>query len=521
MRERMIQRQIRIFNIVLIVMILSMMVFFLYAKEGLHPDEIMTYESANASGSVGLLYERLSEDDNTWITKQEVYDCVTVGDEDYWNYTTAMRYSYSDFNPPLYRIILHIASSATPGVFSKWTGGILNLIYLFGILFLIVRMCSKVLNHPKIAPYCLAIYGFSVGTITGVLIVKPYMAVAFSLLWILYEHGLFWNQSENKSPVRLALSVIFGMWTQFYLNAFLLVLVFLYVVFLMRMRRKREIKNYLLTLGVAVLIGVAGISVVDFVFNKENTVAMALWNKLASIDWTITPFELMRIYLENTFGNVYIGMALLVFFIGVGLACLISRKLKWRHGMLYFPSMMLLPTAIYLLFPTEVAVCYSDRYLVSTFPILLILMVWGIDKMLHLLPIKDINRQWIMSVALCILIMPGIVFYDFEYLMPGDKEKEEIARTYEDFPCVFVGEDVYADLQEMLYFSETLALKPEQVRKADKERKLQNNSDVVLLLTGDLSDLETIDFFKRNYDYENVDVLMEAADGTRYYLLSK
>lgn len=522
MREKLIQRQIRVFNIVLIAMILIMMAVFVYAKDGLHPDEVMSFESANAYGNVGRLYDTLYSGDNVWVSKQDVRDAVTVGRADLFDFSTAMSYSYADFNPPLYRILLHLVSALKMGTISKWMGCSLNMLFLLGTLILLVRFSGDVLDRPKMAPYCIAIYGFSVGAITGVLIVKPHMMVSFSVFWTLYEHALFFTRNYKKrSSVRLFLSIVLGMLTQFYFTIFLLALISVYMLLCIFSEGKKEWKQYFLPAVLGVLTGGLLIVISDFLYNRDVHMAITLWQKLAEIDWRVSPFEFVLLYLKNVFGNEYLGFVFLAFFAAVGLSCLFMRKLRVDRNTFRLPALMLLPTFVYLLFPLASAACYSDRYLLSTFPILLVLMVWGIDEMLHLLPMKGMRRQWIISIGLCILVLPGIVFYNSEYLMSGSSAKEEIAADYEDFPSVFVGDDIYGNITEMMHFSYTMTATPEVLYRIKDDALLAKSEGIVLMTTENMPDFDIIDYLNRGYGYQNYDVLMESADGTKYYFLSK
>ena len=515
-------RQIRVFNIVLIGMILFMMGVFVNSKEGFHRDELLSYESANASGTVGRIYEILEDTSVRWISKEDVTRALTVGEDDYSDYSSAMAYSYTDVNPPLYRILLHMFSCLFTGELNKWVGCGLNMCFLLGTLILLVRMCDDVLRHPKLSPYCIALYGFSVGTINGVLVTKPYMMVAFCVMWTLYEFGLFWTRNEErKSGVRLAFAIIIGMWTQFFYTGFLLILAVMFVAGMLLSKRKFELRRFTIHASCAVFVGAAGIFANDWIFNRRNLAASVLWEHLSELDWTLTPWEIAWLYLGNTFGSPWAGLALMFLFVTVGILCIIGRKFNVSKDHYYLPLMLLVPCLVYIYYLTGEASCYSDRYLLSCIPVFQLLLVWGIGKFLDLLPLREQSRMWIMSVSISFLMIPGIIFSTPEYLMQGFGEKEEVAEEYADFRCIYVGEDVYNNMTEMMYFSQTMVVTPQQLQRIPEDARL-NESDVVLVMIEDGQENNVIiDYIRTTYMYSSVDGFMEAVDGTQYYYLAR
>ena len=100
-------------------------------KAGFHEDEYYTYYSTNRS--IGLF-----QPDREWQERQAVLDEFAVKKGEGFNYGLVKLVQSWDVHPPFYYFIFHTICSLVPGVFTKWTGIITNLI-AFTIAF--ISMC--------------------------------------------------------------------------------------------------------------------------------------------------------------------------------------------------------------------------------------------------------------------------------------------------------------------------------------------------------------------------------------------
>ena len=117
-------------------------------KEYFHMDEMYSYGLMN--------YNKLNIADNedfydTWHNKQYYKDYLEVNSDEVWNLKPVYENQKNDVHPPLFYLLLRIASTFTVDNFTKWSGIWLNIIISIAttiLTFLIVN--NEVVYHlPK------------------------------------------------------------------------------------------------------------------------------------------------------------------------------------------------------------------------------------------------------------------------------------------------------------------------------------------------------------------------------------
>lgn len=117
-------------------------VYFGFEKKGFHEDEYYTYFSSNRS--LGLY-----QPDRQWQDRQTILDEFVVKEGEGFNYGLVKLVQSWDVHPPFYYYLFHTACSMVPGVFTKWTGIIVNLI-AFGISFWLLFLILRRLKAPTV-----------------------------------------------------------------------------------------------------------------------------------------------------------------------------------------------------------------------------------------------------------------------------------------------------------------------------------------------------------------------------------
>ncbi len=156
-------------------------IYFCNKKQGFHYDEYYSYYSSNVT--YGLV-----PTDEEWKSTEEIKSEFQVAEDEKFSYgMVALMQSY-DVHPPLYYFVLHTVCSLTSGIFSKWQGLSVNLVF-FTLTFVLVAKISGLLTDNKkiILSSCL-LYGFSPAVLSGVTFIRMYMMLCFFCLLFLYLH---------------------------------------------------------------------------------------------------------------------------------------------------------------------------------------------------------------------------------------------------------------------------------------------------------------------------------------------
>lgn len=131
-----------------------------------------------------------------------------------------------DSHPPLYFLLYHILSCIRPGTFSKWTGLIINLIFLICSNIYIFLTATKLSNH-RAGLAASALWGFSAEAASYTLCARMYMMAAFFIVLFVYRTLSFYEfHGENnwKTGIYLMLATTGGCLTHyyFYIGAFVM-----------------------------------------------------------------------------------------------------------------------------------------------------------------------------------------------------------------------------------------------------------------------------------------------------------
>lgn len=203
-----------------VIMMLQLIVasYFCTQKQGFHYDEYYSYYSSNVT--YGLV-----PTDREWKDTEEIRSEFVVGRGEGFNYEMVKLMQTYDVHPPLYYFLLHTVCSFFPGVFSKWFGLGLNLLF-FAIAFPLFAKISYELFRGdfRITFLSCLLFGFQPGILSGITFIRMYMLLLVWCLAITCRHIPFWREGIKLTPGRaitLLLLTAAGFLTHYYFAVFL------------------------------------------------------------------------------------------------------------------------------------------------------------------------------------------------------------------------------------------------------------------------------------------------------------
>ena len=161
---------------ILLIFMLSIIVniYFGFQKSGFHEDEYYTYFSSNRSAG-------LYQPDREWQDRQTILDEFVVKPGEGFNYGLVKLVQSWGVHPPLYYMIFHTICSLVPGVFTKWTGVITNLL-AFALAFWVMHLiCKRLEASFCVEAIALLFYGLNPQTISSNMLIRMY---AWLSLWV-------------------------------------------------------------------------------------------------------------------------------------------------------------------------------------------------------------------------------------------------------------------------------------------------------------------------------------------------
>lgn len=212
----------KIMLIITIVLQLAVALCFCMQKQGFHYDENYSYYSSNVTYG-------LNPPDGDWLSGSTIAEefCITPGMG--FNFPLVAQMQSFDVHPPVYYFLLNIICSLSSGIFSKWQGLILNLIFFVISELLIIAIADKVGNKNKaITWFSLALFGFSPAIISGITFIRMYMLLTSECMALILLHMNMLTDIKNsgslsrfvKYLIQIAVTVYIGFLTHYYFAVF-------------------------------------------------------------------------------------------------------------------------------------------------------------------------------------------------------------------------------------------------------------------------------------------------------------
>lgn len=510
------------------IVLLSMLFLctFISRKEGYHMDEVLAFQLANAEYNpwivptqpVGRLAKFMAEYvdgeslGDTWSNmtfifkdtltnrgnsilanyKADVYEApvwmsrdtfqhyVQCTTEDDFNLVSVYFNVKDDNHPPLHFMLLHLMSSLLKGDMNPWTGCVINLVAVAGVLWLLGSI-GDLLFQSRYSTYaCMALYGFSVGAVATTIWIRMYALLTLWTVWSLYLHlhkyvgaagDSFDRRIRKKNgkakwlgSVGIFLVTVASFWTQYFGLFFMLPLALVTVVLLAKEQRREELWAYMRTMITAAVVGVCGypFAIGDVLFSSRGTEALSQWgNGLADYLERLASFG--SILAQNLAGST----VLLLLLIAVPAAVLWLYRQTWEIKW----CLCGIPAVVYFLLAAKMSPYYVDRYIMAIFPVAAVLLIGLWDACIC---VK--SKKWSMIIMAVAVLTTGVSAVRYQgqhtYLYTGYAEQVEVAKAYCEYPmvCLYPGLSFYENVMEMEQYRETILLREEELASMSEEQ---------------------------------------------------
>ena len=475
--------------IILIISLLASL-YYGFQKQGFHEDEYYTYYSSNRS--LGLY-----EPDRQWQDRQTILDEYVVKKGEGFNYGLVKLVQSWDVHPPVYYMIFHTICSLVPGVFTKWTGIITNLI-AFVISFFALRALMKRLAVPYyVQIITLIFWGLNPQTISCNMLVRMYAWLTAAVFLCAYTHISVMQDYERykNSPkqffVRLMLPVMVvsyvGFLIQYFYIFFFVSIGFSLAVWMFFY--KKDIYNTIIyvvscivSMGLAVLTypaslhhmfgGYRGSDAAGSLFDIKNTVAR--------ISFFI---GLLNDYVFA--GGLLIAALLLVMAI---MALMIKNK---KHKKIRPEAVILaIGTISYFLLTAKSALLVgsaSNRYEMPIYGLIILLVFWDIYYVFDAADNK--TYLYAFTAAMAAFLLKGlIVDGNVLFLYREDAAKIEYAADNSDSVSIVMYNpatpyNVWRLTDELLQYDKVFYMNEENPEPIEDE--IIKNSDKIILYVAD------------------------------------
>lgn len=456
--------------------------YFCTLKQGFHEDEYYTYYSTARTN--GFYVE-----DGKWMDRETYRKEFVVLPGERFQYGLVKQVQSWDVHPPMYYWVFHTAASLVPGVFSKWIGLSINLLFhginLILLTYLSYLVCER---SGKTSLFVTLFYGLTPAAMSGVVFIRMYeMLTVFVLLCaVLHVRAVQRLQSregrgEKLSVVRFLLPMAavtyVGFLTQYYYFIFLFFMAIAFCAYLLwRDRNLHNCLRYGVSQGIAFILAYLTYPACLGQMFRGQRGAQATEN-FFDLSNTVTRFRFFFDLLdEYVFGNLLsvfllliVVMALALYFRrhrrpadvrsggqnggiradGGGQNGGIRADCSWRPagGIVY--GMLLFTAAGYFFTVAKTALLLgntSNRYQLPIYGIIILLLFWTIEGMWQSLARSGKSNRAAAVIplavaAFCLTVdLSGLHSDRVAFLYPQAGEAVAFAREQAaaDIPVVYV-----------------------------------------------------------------------------------
>ncbi|MCR4586900.1 MAG: hypothetical protein K5682_00705 [Lachnospiraceae bacterium] len=573
-------------NLLLLLVIALIACCFIREKEGYHMDELLSFELANAdftpwivptqpegrlekflreqvygdsffetcgnffgvvgdvltNGGNAVIFQTVADvyEEPVWITRQQFTDYITVNGQDAFHYPSVYFNVKDDNHPPLHFMMIHTMSSIFRRQVNPWMGCVINLLFVLGSCFLMIRMGERFFGSESLGRGMAILYALSLGGMSTILLIRMYAMLTFWCVAALYLHLEKWKGSLWKTHNKLLIFVtVCGFLTQYFFLLIMLPLFAVTLVMLLRERKKEgnDPKNPLYYLRTMVLSGIWGLILYPFAIDdvlNSGRGQESLENLTGGFSGTLERArQFFAIWCEEIFGNVG-GIPIILILLLLAVWILVTRRNRGegsgqRTGTvpacetekdavkcLWFLGV---PLIFYILVVTRIAPFYEDRYMMPAYAFAAMVMGYVFFRAVKKLGLKE---HWFVVLCL-VLTIPMLAIQTPNYLFKGYKAQQNVAETHRELPCVCVydGLSYYRNLVEFTEYEQTLLVKTQELQQRRDDAVLDNEEEIVLM-TGRGVEPEDAFAALEAYGYTNYTPLLEEGiHGDRIWLASK
>lgn len=489
-------------------------------KQGYHYDEYYSYYSSNVTYA-------LVPSDMEWKDTAEIRSEFMAMEGEGLGYGMVKLMQSLDVHPPLYYYLLRTVCWLSKGIFSKWQGLIVNIVFFVLSWLMLAKITKKITDNDKTKLFAVcALFGFSPAIFSGIMFIRMYMMLTFVCLFILYIHVR--SIMEQKRTVKrfylpVCLLSFIGFHIHYYFAVFLFFLaacVSLYLFFHKDSRKESFLYAGSVLLGLILSVMAYPASLKHIFRGYRGTEAQDAFFDLGNIG------ERFSFFFDLT--NEYVFGNMLVILLSCMILLLVTHKAKVRMNKTvndtdmsfeenpnkFGPqkqaiSLIVLVTLGYFLIVAKTALLNAEeaiRYEMPVYGLLIIIVVVGLGALLESFQ-NERNYRWLTGLfaGLIILTLAGEVYGLINgkvcFIYPQDKENIAWAENHKNDAVVYIYNPtnkwmIWDDSEELMQYEQIYFVSSENEAVVADERLSKEDTVYAYVMRGEdgqriLQELET------------------------------
>lgn len=507
--------------ILLLVIQLCVAFYFCVQKQGFHYDEYYSYYSSNVTGG-------LHPTDMEWKDTDEIRSEFMALPGEGLAYGTVKLMQSWDVHPPLYYYVLRTVCVLTSGVFSKWQGLSINLLF-FVFSWIVLALITKELtgnDKKKIALVC-ALFGFSPAIFSGITFIRMYMMLTFACLLILYVHIraiMRGKLSLGGVYVPVILLSFAGFQIHYYFAVFLFFLaasVSLYLFFHKNTRKTAFVYAAAVILGMLLSVAAYPACISHIFRGYRGTEAQDAFFDMHNIGQRLNFF--FDLTDEYVFGGMLVILVLVMILLGLTWKVKNSKQNKEQWSPQKKAIMLTLAVTMgYFLVVAKTALLNAEeaiRYEMPIYGLLILLVVLCLDRQAEVFT-TDKNRKWMQGAFLFLMGLTlagqlyGLIQGKVCFLYPQDTQNVAWAEENHDKDVVYIYSPVnqwmiWDDSEELMQYEQIYFISSTQENVVSDKRLSETHHVYVYKMRGEEADAVFEKIIGQNGGFRDIKLIRE------------
>lgn len=450
-------------------------------KKDYHMDEVFSYGLANNVGQTSIHpeYAPYTYDDPA----QVFLDYMVIEEDEGFSIANCWYNQERESSPPLYYFTVHIMSVFAGARFSRWTAGVINIFYMSLTLWSfreILRLFG--IKGKKLTLFSL-FFMLSPAILSDVSFFRMYtMAIFFATQ--MTHLILKYRKKENfKFYFWMIVTSVGGVLTQYYIIFYLFFLSLVYGVSLLAEKEWRKAGKYIAAMGIAGgLTYIIFPGIIPHLFSaSRGAEGIENLQKGFDVHWNNLK-EYFEIVNAQLFGGGFwllavISLIVLIYGWVKNKECYRISEHIWEL------CVLVLPTMGYIAIVAKVAPYNTDRYIMATFAMIILIVLLGLNWIFeNCIQIKKVAKNCILGAVCATLLLSIWKDFRWPYLYLSAEEHINKIAEYSDVDglCVLdVGWKISGNFNEMIQL-DTLTFFQTEISALDAMEELKNKDEYIL-----------------------------------------
>ena len=507
-------------SIVIIMIILLQMIIIICSmgkKVNFHVDEYWTYTLSNSdTGQFDI------EEGVTYSGDDIFLDSLAVNTDHRFDYSLVWENQKNDVHPPLYYVFMHTICSFFPGIFTRWFGLAVNLLFFVLSAILMYKLSYKLLGNFVQTSVALILWGCVVGTVNTAIYIRMYMMVSFWILGIAWLHSKVYEQKSLNWKFFLSLFCLSvgGALTHYYFLIFLFFTALFYGIFMLCRKRFKDVGLYILTYLISAICSLMIFpAMIDQIFcGYRGEEAFTAFTNIKGYFSQLA--EYLKIVTNEISGNIWIFYVLVIFAIMVIVSHIKNENIKTVIDKLFKSPLFafVLIGVCYYCVIAKIAPYITNRYISPIYSLITIVITAIIFKTKDLL-ISDKIVQYLFVGAFSLLIICATWTYGLQNIYSESQVAIDSAISKSNKNVLYVYDGLTWKLpcnrKELINYNSFTFITSDKLT-AYLEGK--NLNDMVFYITDDLDKENIINQIKKIDEDANVTFLYQSFYATAYML---